>query len=172
MKILGLDISTKSTGWFVTKRSCGVICPPASLSFPDKLVLFRREILKILTKYKPDVVVIEDAYYRPGFGNIHTLKTLVKFAGVAIEVCASLGIRVEIITATQARKYCCGDKKLDKRGVFDYFVRKYELGEWTFEKDNDKTDAMALVWGYREIQKAQAKEKPSTKKGNKKETRS
>lgn len=170
MKILGLDVSTKSTGWFITKRSCGTICPPPNLPFPEKLVFFRREVVRLLEKYKPDVLVIEDAYYRPGWGNIHTLKTLVKFAGVAIEACASLGIQVEIITATQARKYCCGKKKLDKRGVFDYFVKKYELGEWTFDRDNDKTDAMALVWGYREIQKAQAKEKSTTKKNRKKKT--
>lgn len=164
MKILALDISTRSTGWFVSKRSCGVICPPKTLLFPDKLVLFRKEVVKLVKRYKPDVVVIEDAYYRPGFGNIHTLKALVKFAGVAIEACAGLGAGVEIITATQARKYCCGTKKLDKKGVFDYFVRKYELNDWTFDRDNDKTDAMALVWGYREIQKAQAAEKSAKKK--------
>jgi len=171
VKILGLDVSTKSTGWFITKRSCGVIAPPKEPPFAERLALFRVEIEYLVLKYKPDVVVIEDAYYRPGFGNIHTLKTLVKFAGVAIEVCGTHKVPVEIITATQARKYCCGPEKLDKKGVFDYFVRKYKLNEWTFEKDNDKTDAMALVWGYREIQKAQAKEKSSTKEGNKKKAR-
>jgi Holliday junction resolvasome RuvABC endonuclease subunit len=96
---------------------------------------------------------------------------LVKFAGVAIEACAALGIKIEIITATQARKYCCGTEKLDKKGVFAYFVRKYALNDWTFEKDNDKTDAMALAWGYREIRKAQIKERSSKKKGDKKEAR-
>lgn len=166
MKVLGLDVSTKRTGWFITKRSCGVIEPPPLLSFEDKLVYFRAEVLKLLKKYKPDVVVIEDAYYRPGFGNIHTLKTLVKFAGVAIEVCASLGIPSEVITATTARKNCCGKEKLDKRGVFEYFVSKYGFEDWTFDKDNDKTDAMALTWGYREIQKA--KKQSAKKKGDKK----
>ncbi len=159
MKLLTLDISTKSTGWFVSKRSCGIVAPPKDLSFAERLALFRVEIEYLVLKYKPDVVVIEDAYYRPGFGNIHTLKTLVKFAGVAIEVCGTHKIQVEIITATQARKYCCGNQKLDKRGVFAYFVKKYELVDWTFEKDNDKTDAMALAWGYRELKKDQARSK-------------
>lgn len=158
MKLLALDISTRSTGWFVSKRSCGIIAPPKEPPFAERLALFRVEIEHLVLKYKPDVVVIEDTYYRPGFGNIHTLKTLVKFAGVAIEVCGTHKIPVEILTATQARKYCCGPEKLDKRGVFDYFVRKYELNDWTFNKDNDKTDAMSLAWGYREIQKAQTKE--------------
>ena len=89
MKILGLDISTKSTGWFIAKRSCGAIVTDPSASFEEKLVGFRVELDSLLTKYSPDLVVIEDAYYRPGFGSIHTLKALVKFAGVALELCAS-----------------------------------------------------------------------------------
>ncbi len=159
MKILALDVSTKSTGWFVTKRSCGIISPDPKLSFGDKLVLFRNEIDQLLTKYKPDVVVIEDAYYRPGFGSIHTLKALVKFAGVAIEVCARHRIKTEIITATSARKHYCGKQEgaFKKREVFDFFKAKYDIRDWTFQKHNDLTDAMALSWGYREIQRSEKK---------------
>jgi Holliday junction resolvasome RuvABC endonuclease subunit len=160
MKVLGLDVSTKSTGWFVTKPSCGIIAPSADLSFEDKLVWFRIELGKVLDKHKPDVVVIEDAYYRPGFGNIHTLKALVKFAGVAQELCASKGIQTEIITATSARKHCCGTQEgaFKKKEVFNFFKTKYNLDDWTFQKHNDVTDAMALSWGYREIQKVKKKE--------------
>ncbi len=158
MKILALDVSTKSTGWFVTKRSCGKIVTDKKSSFDQKLVFFRKELVKLLHKYKPDVVVIEDAYYRPGFGNIHTLKTLVKFAGVAIELCASCGIKTEILTATTARKNCCGthEGKFGKREVFDFFIDKYDL-DWKYESHNDVTDAMALSWGYREIQRVKKK---------------
>lgn len=156
MKILALDVSTKSTGWFVTKRSCGKIVPDKHLSFGEKLVFFRTELDKLLRKYKPDIVVIEDAYYRPGFGNIHTLKALTKFAGVATEICASYGVEADIITATKARKYCCGDQKgLKKPDIFKYFVEKYGLDDWTYKDYNDITDAMALSWGYRGIQRAE-----------------
>lgn len=158
MKILALDVSTKSTGWFVTRRSCGKIVPDKKLSFGEKLVFFRKELDKLLRKYKPDIVVIEDAYYRPGFGNIHTLKTLVKFAGVAIELCTSYGIETEILTATTVRKHCCGDHegKFGKREVFDFFVEKFDL-DWNYAEYNDLTDAMALSWGYREIQRLKKK---------------
>ena len=158
MKILALDISTKSTGWFITKRSCGTIKPPGD-SFNDKLVYFREELLKLLKKYKPDLVVIEDAYYQPRRGSIHTLKALSKFAGVAIEVARSQGCDVEILTATMARKYCCGrsGEKVTKEDVFNFFVEKYDLDDWTFNKHNDITDAMALSWGYREKQRLEKK---------------
>ncbi len=165
MKILGLDVSTKSTGWFIAKRSCGTIKPPGD-NFADKLVYFRAELVKLLDKYKPDLVVIEDAYYQPRKGSIHTLKALSKFAGVAIEASQAKGCAVEIITATTARKYCCGrsGEKVTKQDVFDFFVEKYDLEDWTFNRHNDITDAMALSWGYREKQRIE-------KKGNKKETR-
>lgn len=167
MKILGLDISTKSTGWFIAKRSCGIIAPDPKISFGEKMVIFRIELDYLLTKYSPDLVVIEDAYYRPGFGSIHTLKALVKFAGVAQELCVSKGIQTEIITATTARKYCCGKsgQKVTKEDVFHFFVEKYDLKDWTFNKYNDITDAMALSWGYREIQRT--KEKGDKKKARK-----
>lgn len=156
MKILALDISTKSTGWFITKRSCGTIVPEKKLSFDAKLVFFRKELEKLLSKYNPDVVVIEDAYYRPGFGNIHTLKSLVKFAGVAQELCASREIPTEIITATAARKNCCGKQegKFKKEDVFNYFVKKEKFDKvcerlynrvCDFKLDNDLTDAAALA---------------------------
>jgi len=163
MKILGLDISTKSTGWFIAKRSCGIIAPDPKISFEEKLVVFRVELDFLLTKYAPDLVVIEDAYYRPGFGSIHTLKALVKFAGVAQELCASKGIQTEIITATSARKYCCGKggQKVTKKDVFHFFVEKYDLRDWTFNKHNDITDAMALSWGYREKHRTKTKSDPA-----------
>lgn len=158
MKILALDVSTKSTGWFVTRKSCGKIVPNKKLSFGEKLVFFRKELDKLIHKYKPTVVVIEDIYYRPGFGNIHTLKTLAKFTGVAIELCSSYNIQTEIITATAARKHCCGDHKgkFGKQEVFDFFVKKFSL-DWGYKEYNDLTDAMALSWGYREIQRSKKK---------------
>ncbi len=161
MKILALDVSTKSTGWFITRRSCGKIVPDKHLTFGGKLVFFRVELDKLLRKYKPDIAVIEDAYYRPGFGNIHTLKTLVKFAGVAVELCTSHEIETEIITATAARKHCCGTQegKFGKQEVFDFFVKKYNL-DWNYKEHNDLTDAMALSWGYREIQRVKKKNNP------------
>lgn len=164
MKVLALDVSTRSTGWFIDKRSCGKIVPDEDLSFDQKLVYFRQEVIRLLEKYAPDLCCIEDAYYQPRKGSIHTLKTLCKFGGVAIEACASRGVPVEIMTATTARKYCCGERegKVTKEDVFAFFVAKYDLKDWTFSKYNDITDAMALAWGYRE--KIKVEKKNGTKK--------
>lgn len=158
MKILGLDISTKSTGWFITKRSCGIIVPDLKLIFSEKLVYFRQEVLYLLEKYRPDVAVIEDTYLR--FGNVQTLKQLARFSGVAMEVCTSQGAKVENITATQARKNCCGEQKgeFKKPQVFEYLVKNKDFNSvceriyhspCNFSRDNDLTDAAALTMAYK-----------------------
>lgn len=164
MKVLGLDVSTKSTGWFITKSSCGKICPPDTLSFEEKLAHFRQSLLDLLQKYSPDVVVVEDAYFQPRKGSIYTLKALSRFGGVAMEACASQGIKVVIMTATTARKFCCGRRegKVTKEHVFDFFTAKYQLTDWKFTTHNDLTDAMALAWGYRE--KIKSEKKSNSKK--------
>ena len=161
MKVLALDISTKSTGWFITKRSCGLIEPSSELSFPEKLSFFRQHVLALLKKYKPDIVVLEDTYLR---FNPSTLKKLSQFAGVAMETCNSMNTEVRVITATQARKNCCGEqpKGFKKREVFNYFVQKENFDEvcnrlfnrdCSFEEDNDITDAAALARAVRVILK-------------------
>jgi Holliday junction resolvasome RuvABC endonuclease subunit len=143
MKILALDISTKSTGWFIDQENCGMIKIKEDLEFPDKLVLFRKELLSLLVKYKPKVVVIEDVHYRTGFSSIHTVKALAKFGGVASEVSASKKAKVILLTATSARKALGLEGKITKEDVFNYFNSTFSL-DWNFKEHNDITDAWAL----------------------------
>ena len=167
MKVMGLDVSTKSTGWFITKKSCGTICPSEKLLFEEKLVYFRRELLKILQKHCPDIVIIEDAYFQPRKGSIHTLKALSKFGGVAAEACTSQEIPIVIMTATTARRFCCGlrEGRVTKEDVFSFFTEKYNLPEWKFSTHNDLTDAMALARGY--LEKTKFEKKADSKKARK-----
>jgi Holliday junction resolvasome RuvABC endonuclease subunit len=143
MKILALDISTKSTGWFVDQENCGMIKIKEDLEFPAKLVLFRKELSVLLIKHKPKVVVIEDVHYRLGFSSIHTVKALAKFGGVASEVAASKKAKVVLLTATSARKALGLEGKITKEDVFNYFNSTFSLG-WNFKEYNDITDAWAL----------------------------
>ncbi len=147
MKILALDVSTKSTGWFVTKRSCGKIVPNAKLPFEEKLVIFREELDKLLIKYNPDVVVIEDVHYQRGFSNIHTVKLLSKFGGVATELATSKGIEVVLMVVTSARKALGLEGRVTKEDVFNHFNLQYNM-EWNFKEHNDITDAWMLHYAW------------------------
>lgn len=174
MKVLALDISTKSTGWFVDKEHCGLILIDADLELPQKLVLFRKAVVGLLVEHKPKVVVIEDVYYRSGFSNIHTVKLLSKFGGVASEAAASKKAAVVLLTTTAARKYLGREGKVTKEEVFNHFNSTYNLG-WSFKEHNDITDAWMLHLAYCEnnfstqteqvsINEKQAPEKTSDKK--------
>jgi Holliday junction resolvasome RuvABC endonuclease subunit len=157
MKILALDVSTKSTGWFIDKESCGMIQIDKDLEFPKKLVLFRKELNKILKEHKPKVVVMEDVHYRRGFSNIHTVKSLSKFGGVATELAASKRIKVELMTATAARKFLGLERRVTKEDVFEYFNLKFEMG-WDFKKHNDITDAWMLHYAWEELERQRYRE--------------
>ena len=151
MKILALDVSTKSTGWFITKRSCGIIKIDSKLEFPKKLVLFRKELAVILKQYKPKTVVIEDVHYHRGFSNIHTVKVLSKFGGVATELAASKRIKIVLMTATSARKALDLEGKVTKEDVFDYFNSEFSMS-WNFKEHNDITDAWMLHFAYSQLE--------------------
>ena len=68
MKILGLDVSSISTGYCIfsngrlTKSTCGLIQPNPKKSYGERLYTFEVELKKILKKYKPDEVIIEDIF--------------------------------------------------------------------------------------------------------------
>ena len=164
MSVMGLDVSTKSTGWFISKRAMGLITIDPAASLEDKLCYFRDELVKLLEKYRPEIVVIEDTYLR--FHNPLTLKQLARFSGVAIEACARSGAKVKLITATQARKNCCGKQGKDfkKPEVFKYFTEKYELTSWKFDEHNDISDAWALAASYKNNEKQKSIEKKGDKK--------
>jgi Holliday junction resolvasome RuvABC endonuclease subunit len=147
MKILALDISTKSTGWFVSKEACGLIKIEPELELSQKLVQFRKVLIKLLMEHKPKVVVIEDVHYRRGFSNIHTVKLLSKFGGVASEAAASKKAKVVLLTATAARKSLGLEGKVTKEDVFNYFNTTHSLG-WSFKEHNDITDAWMLHFAH------------------------
>lgn len=149
MKTLALDISTRSTGWFIDKENCGIIKIDTKLEFPKKLVLFRKELAVIIKEHKPKRIVMEDVHYRRGFSNIHTVKALSKFGGVATELAASKRIKTVLMTATAARKSLGLEGKVTKEDVFNYFNDEYGLN-WNFKEHNDITDAWMLHFAHEE----------------------
>ena len=94
MIVLGLDVSSSSTGWAILKNSrfykregkdYGIIAPPKKLGPAEKLDYFRTHLGRVL-KSVPDKVVIgiEDTFL---FKNPKVLKILSRFAGVAMQSC-------------------------------------------------------------------------------------
>lgn len=142
--ILSLDISSKKTGWSfsVKDRVCGmgVIEISTKMDVSERLVVFRKDLKCLLTIYKPSHIVIENGW---AGRNVKTLKVLSAFSGVAQELCLSVSKTKPYIMNNKTTKAHFGVKT--KEALFYEIIKVYGWGYkgLTFEKDNDKTDAVA-----------------------------
>lgn len=153
MRILGLDISSTCTGVSVVNdgyldiNTLDTIVPSDKFSLGQKLVFFEKHIKKLLKKYNPDIVVIEDIFKGP---NAKTFKTLAMFRGIIFKVVfEKMKIDPKSIMPTEARKLV-GAKGVKKEDGFQFVINKYGLKEFVFEKHNDITDAVVLALAYYE----------------------
>jgi len=161
-KILGLDVSSKSTGHCIInngrliKSTLGSIVPDKKSSLGGKLQYFERELIKLLQKHNPDHVIIEDIFRGP---NIITFKTLAMFRGVCFKtVYDELGKDPFCVMPTEARKLV-GAKGVKKEDGFDFVIKKYALPGYEFDTHNDITDSVVLALAYHTMQKLGLSEK-------------
>lgn len=154
--VLGLDVSSSSTGyavirngrWNKSQSSYGLIKTPPALTLAERLVLFRNELHVVIKRVKPTHIIIEDVF---SGRNISTMKLLARFNGVAIEISRrSLRTDPHIALTTKVRAFLeCGRSKEE---AFEFIRSKYHL-DWSFNKMNDVTDALALaLYQYKILQ--------------------
>jgi len=148
MRILGLDLSIASTGWSILDnnklKDVGTI-KTAKLKTTDvqiRLKFIDKALKEIITKYSPELVVIEEVYQGK---NSKTTGVLNRLNG-AVQVNLPDDVRLVLIAATSARKVVLGQgKKHDKEEVFNWAVKRHKLKNFTFEKNNDETDSILLA---------------------------
>lgn len=149
--ILALDVSSSSTGfavlrngrWNKSKASFGHIKIPNTQSLPTRLLEFRDRLYSLFNSVAPTHIIIEDVF---SGRNVATMKLLARFNGVAVEASRRfLGRDPEIaLTAEVRASLGCGRGKED---AFEYICDRYNL-DWSFNKMNDVTDALALALHY------------------------
>jgi Holliday junction resolvasome RuvABC endonuclease subunit len=86
MKIMGVDISSRSSGWSIIENDklleYGLIVPQSkSMTNAQKMYLFQVELRKIIDAKQPDEIAIEDVIQ---VRSISVLKLLARFNGIAI----------------------------------------------------------------------------------------
>ena len=155
--ILALDISSRSTGYAVLREGTwsgkegdfGIVTVPAHPVLSRRLVNFRNEIATLVRRVKPTHIIIEDVF---SGRNVATMKLLARFNGVALEVCRRLSRRdPQVALAAVVRAGIgCGRGKED---AFKYVCGLFKL-DWSFNKMNDVTDALALaLYSYKTLNK-------------------
>lgn len=151
MRILSFDVSSVSTGWSYFEgnrlQSYGLITRSiiCDLSVAQRLFIFKKDAEKLLTKYLPDHVVVEETYMK----NVKTLKTLMQFIGVLQLACYELLECLEptFLSPNTVRSYF-GVKT--KEEAFELVSKRYNktLKDLNFKNGNDISDSIlqGLYW--------------------------
>lgn len=146
--ILGLDLSISSTGWSIvdldTIVSYGKIKTKQlkTKDIKQRLKFIVIEIKKIIEKFSPTAIIIEDVYHGV---NAKTVAILNRLNGAVI-VSLPDNIDVKVINVSHARKVILTTgKRHDKNDVFLWAVSKYKLKNFNFKDHNDITDSILLA---------------------------
>ncbi len=148
MRVLGVDPGTLTSGYGIVAEEdhkifhvvSGGISPSANQPFPKRLKKIYEELEKIIGKYKPHVVAIEDLFVSK---NIKSALKLGHARGVAILAAMNAGIPVFEYAPLEVKQALVGNGKADKKQV--QFMVKTLLDLQKVPHPADAADALAAA---------------------------
>ena len=146
MVFLGIDPGTVRLGYGCIKKgvslelvSYGVI-GDASKNHIDRLSYLGGEVRKLIKKYKPDVLGIEQVYFSK---NKKTALSIAEARGVVLFVASSLGVPVLEFSPSDIKRVVAGDGRCDKKALTK--IVAMTLGEKEIKGHDDASDALAIA---------------------------
>ncbi|MBO4283676.1 MAG: crossover junction endodeoxyribonuclease RuvC [Clostridia bacterium] len=148
MIILGIDPGLAIVGWGVIEAhrgqfrpiACGDVNTPAHTSVESRLESIYRDLNRIIEKYKPDEVAIEELFFT---NNITTGITVAEARGVILLACRMHGIPIHEYTPPQVKQAVVGYGKAEKRQVIAMVTSLLKLS--SPPKPDDTADALAIA---------------------------
>jgi crossover junction endodeoxyribonuclease RuvC len=151
LRVLGFDPGTAILGWaFVEvgadgnpvkpQTEFGVIRTKAGLHDADRLVILWEELEKMMRKYKPDVVGVEQLFFNR---NVTTAITVAQARGVVLTSGRLHGAEIVELTPPQVKESITGYGKADKHQMQKMI--KLLLGLKETPKPDDAADALAVA---------------------------
>jgi crossover junction endodeoxyribonuclease RuvC len=148
MKILGIDPGTQVMGWGVVETSgdnlsaagFGAIKVPDKLQAGEKLNLLYTEILKLIRKYKPDNIAVEQPFVAK---NVHSAFVVGRAQAMALLAAASQKIPSFEYTPAQVKQRVSNYGASSKEQVQE--MVKLLLGLKVVPEPNDAADALAIA---------------------------
>lgn len=147
MIILGIDPGTATTGYGVIKTSnileCldyGVIKTTPSLSVGERLKKIDQELNKLINKYSPKAIAVENIYF---FKNLKTAMPVSQAKGVVLLVAAKKNIPIKEFTPLQMKMAMTGYGKAEKKQVQKMVQLILNLKE--LPKPDDAADALGIA---------------------------
>jgi crossover junction endodeoxyribonuclease RuvC len=150
MIILGIDPGTASTGYGVIKKTKTLKCLDYNVihttpnSCPgERLKKINNEISKIIKKYKPDVLAIENVYF---FKNLKTAIPVSQAKGSILLTAAKKKVFVWESTPLQIKMVITGNGRAEKKEVQEKIKKMLKLKE--IPKPDHAADALAAAMTY------------------------
>jgi crossover junction endodeoxyribonuclease RuvC len=149
MVILGIDPGIARTGWGIIEKSkshklqvisYGCIETAAGLPIERRLQTIREELIRIIKKYKPEVLGIEELFFNT---NAKTALIVGQARGVVIVTAAELGLEVFSYTPLQVKAAVTGYGRAEKAQMGKMVKMLLNLPE--IPKPDDTTDALAIA---------------------------
>lgn len=149
MIILGIDPGLATLGYGVIEKDergnfhaldCGVVLTPKEEGLPVRLAMLEEGITKILEKYHPDEVAMEELFFSK---NITTGIAVAHARGVALLTCVKQCGKLYEYTPMQIKQALTGYGKADKKQIQSVVTSMLRLK--TVPKPDDAADALAIA---------------------------
>ena len=149
MIILGIDPGIATLGYGVIEKDargnfraidCGVVTTPKDEGLPVRLAMLEEGVAKILEKYKPDEVAMEELFFSK---NITTGIAVAHARGVALLTCVKTCGRLYEYTPMQIKQALTGYGKADKKQIQSTVTSILKLP--SIPKPDDAADALAIA---------------------------
>lgn len=149
MIVLGIDPGIATLGYGVVEKDkngkfravdYGVVVTPKEEPLPTRLALLEKGIEKILDKFHPDEIAIEELFFSK---NITTGIAVAHARGVALLACSKHCEKLYEYTPMQIKQALTGYGKADKKQM--QLVVTSLLGLSAIPKPDDAADALAVA---------------------------
>lgn len=149
MIILGVDPGLATLGYGVIEKTAsgdfrmldyGVVLTPKSEGLPVRLAMLEEGLKKVLDKYHPDEVAMEELFFSK---NITTGIAVAHARGVALLTCVKECGRLFEYTPMQVKQALTGYGKADKKQIQTMVQSMLRLQE--IPKPDDAADALAIA---------------------------
>lgn len=149
MRIIGIDPGTAKMGYSVLDIGEGnfpkiietsVITTPPSAEMHRRLELIYNELMDVVDKHTPDIMVVEKLFFNT---NVKTAITVGQARGIVMLIAANHDMRLFEYTALQAKLSLTGYGRSDKKEMQE--AVKVSLGLAEIIKSDDANDALAIA---------------------------
>lgn len=145
---MGIDPGTATTGYGVIKKSSdklkfvdyGCIKTEAKLSSAQRLNLIDQQLAKLIKKYKPQKIAVEDIFF---FKNLKTVIKVSQARGVILCRAAQMKIIIDEYTPLQIKLAVTSYGRAEKSQVQKMVKILLNLDE--IPKPDDAADALAVA---------------------------